>query len=286
MQELIWINAEVGPLSDARIGVEDRGYQFADGVYEVFRVYNGRVFQSNAHLARLERSAGGIRLPLPVSRQRIHEAIDKLVAQSGLIGGIVYLQLTRGCCVRNHLYPSQAKPTLLFYTRSWPDAPPPGQAPGLKLKTLPDERWRKCWIKSIALLPNVLAKNEACDAGFDEAVFVEDAQVSEGSSSNVFAIIGKTLIAPPPGPKVLGGITREVVTACARAMNVTVEDRLIRLEELWQADEVFITSTTREIAWCSQVDSHQLPPTCGPITRALHEAYLKQTEELAADERR
>lgn len=271
------------PLVQATIGVEDRGYQFADGVYEVFRVYGGRLFQAEAHLKRLEQSAQGIRLKLPISCDELGRDINTLVQQSGLSGGIVYLQLTRGISPRNHLFPQSVCPTLLFYTRAWPEAPAPGEGRGLKLKTVPDERWSKCWIKSIALLPNVLAKNEAHDAGFDEAIFVEKDQVSEGSSSNVLAVINNSLIAPPPGPKVLGGITREVVIDSATDLGIKVHERLIGLDELYQADEVFITSTTRELAWCSHVDSNPITPTCGPITRALHKAYLQRT---AADENR
>ena len=162
MKELIWINGEVMPLSDVRVSVEDRGFQFGDGVYEVARVYNGRPFALRPHVDRLERSATGIKLPLPAGKDVLCEQIEHLIEQSELTGdGMVYVQLTRGCFPRNHVFPTTTNPTLLFYTRKLPPLPPPGSGAGAALVSVPDVRWRLCWIKSISLLANILAKNEA-----------------------------------------------------------------------------------------------------------------------------
>src|SRR5688500_1722607 len=157
MTELIWINGEVMPLADATVSVEDRGFQFADGVYEVWRVYNGRCCALRPHVDRLERSASGIKLAMNVTKDQLGDASEERVERSNVIDGMVYVQLTRGVCARNHVWPAaeSCTPTLLFYTRKLPPLGPVGSGDGVKLITVPDVRWRMCWIKSIALLANV-----------------------------------------------------------------------------------------------------------------------------------
>ena len=202
METPIWINGQVMPLADARIGVEDRGYQFADGVYEVVRFYGGKLFTVREHLERLARSAEGIRLALPTPIERIEEQFRKFVPLTGLGDGCLYLQLTRGVATpRNHRTPKQQSPTMLFYALPLPAPNQPGQGEGVKLLAMPDERWKRCWIKCIGLTANILAKNEALDAGYDEAVFVDRDVITECSSSNLFAVIGQTLVTHPVGAR-------------------------------------------------------------------------------------
>src|SRR5579871_2459086 len=189
MNDLIWINGEIVAMSEARIGVEDRGFQFADGVYEVIRLYGGKPFTLDPHLDRLAQSAKGIELSVPLDRAALSNEIRKLAVKSGVGDGMVYLQLTRGVAPRNHLFPDKTKPTLLFYARPLPPPQLPGEGEGVKLVAVADERWKRCWIKSIALLPNVLAKNQAVAAGADEAVFIDGGVVTECSASNLFAVI-------------------------------------------------------------------------------------------------
>ena len=248
MTDLIWINGEIIPMAEARISPEDRGYQFADGVYEVIRLYGGRPFTLDEHLARLERSAAGIQLAVPLDRPTLKAEIGKLIAQSAVGDGMIYLQVTRGHAPRNHVFPTEPGGTLLFYARPLPPPSPVESNPPVTLLSVEDERWRRCWIKAIALLPNVLAKNAAVAAGADEAVFVEDGVVSECSASNFFAVVGGRLVTHPVGPKVLPGITRAVLFECARELGVPIDERAIRLDEAKAADELFITSTTREIS--------------------------------------
>src|SRR5438128_10270246 len=152
MDDLIWINGQTLPMSEARIDPEDRGYQFADGVYEVIRLYAGRPFTLDEHLARLERSAAEIKMAVPVPRDQLKTEIAKLIAQSGVGEGMIYLQLTRGAAPRNHRFTATAGTTLLFYPRPLPTLPPVDANPPVKLLTVEDDRWRRCWIKSIALL--------------------------------------------------------------------------------------------------------------------------------------
>jgi D-alanine transaminase len=274
MTDLIWINGEIMPLADARISPEDRGYQFADGVYEVIRLYAGRPFTLDEHLARLERSAGGIQLVIPVPREQLKSEIAKLIAQSGVGEGMIYLQLTRGVAPRNHVFAANAGTTLLFYARPLPVLPSVDANPRVKLLTVEDERWRRCWVKAIALLPNILAKNHAVAAGADEAVFVENGLISECSASNFFAVIGGKLVTHPVGPKVLPGITRAVLFDCARDLGIAVEERPLRIDEAKAADELFITSTTREISPVGTWDDQ--PVGRGDaVTKRLH-AALKE----------
>ena len=283
MTEWVWLNGTVSPLSDAKISIEDRGYQFADGVYEVIRVYNGKTFTLNEHLDRLYRSAKDIQLAMGIDQPTLTREINALVAKSSLKDSMVYLQVTRGVCARNHLFPAgSCQPTILFYVRHLPAPSPQGDIEGVKLVTQPDERWKRCWIKAIALLPNVLAKNAAVAAGADEAVFVDDdGHITECSVSNFYAITNGTLVTHPIGPKVLPGITRIVVLDVARQLGIPVQERAMTESEAAGADEVFITSTTRELGWVGQWNGKSVGGgrKCGPVTLKLHRAYQTRVRE-------
>jgi D-alanine transaminase len=272
-EQLVWLNGSIVPMSEARVGVEDRGYQFADGVYEVVRFYNGRTFTLREHMERLARSAEGLHLKLPMSVDAIGQAIETFIPRAGLRDGTIYLQATRGVAPRNHLFPKDAGSTLLFYAKPLPPPNEPGQGEGVKLLAVEDERWKRCWVKSIGLIGHVLAKNEAAAKGFDEAAFVEHGLVSECSSSNLFAVLGGKLVTHPVGSKVLPGITRLVVLQCAEQLGIAVEERPLREEEVRRADELFITSTTREIAWVARWNDRYIGQgKCGPVTIKLHRA--------------
>jgi D-alanine transaminase len=276
MQELVWLNGEILPLSEARIGVEDRGFQFADGVYEVIRIYNGRPFAMPQHFDRLERSCGGINLAMPLAKPDLTREISQFLQRTGVREGMIYLQITRGQSPRNHVS-SPCKPTLLFYTRDLPPMLAPAATPGLKLISVPDERWQRCWIKSIALLPNILAKNQAVAAGADEAVFIHDGVVTECCASNIFILRRGQLLTHPVGPKVLPGITRLILLDLADQLGIPAIERPIFEAEAFAADELFITSTTREVAWVSrwnnQVVGNGNP---GPLTLKLHHAIQEK----------
>ncbi|MFN4243795.1 MAG: D-amino acid aminotransferase [Tepidisphaerales bacterium] len=282
MTELIWFNGRVQPLAEAKADIEDRGHQFADGVYEVIRVYQGVPFTLTEHLERLARSAEGIRLAMPMGLTELREAVQSVVAQSGLREGMVYLQLTRGVAPRNHLFPPVVRPTLYFYTRALPPVPAPGEAPGAKLVTVDDERWKRCWVKSIALLPNVLAKNAAAEQGADEAVFIEDGAVSECSASNLFAVGRGVLVTAPVGPKVLPGIVRQVLLEIAAEQGIPVIERHPTEFECRCGEELFITSTTREISWVSHWNGVQVHDRPGEITLRLHRAYQERVRRACS----
>jgi D-alanine transaminase len=266
---LIWINGEIVPNREARIAVDDRGYQFADGVYEVVRVYNGRPFTLAEHLNRLERSAGAVNIGLPLAVSQLEAEIGEFIHKQLHGDGMIYVQLTRGVAERNHVIPKGIKPTLLFYAMPMEPMPVIGSGPGLSIMPLPDERWKRCNIKSIALLPNILAKNQAIAAGFDDAVFIDDGYVTEASAANFFAVIDGIMVTPPNGPKILPGITRDKLLE----LNLGLVERPIRESELANATEIFLTSSTKELMWVSRYGDRKISDTCGPQTRRLHEAY-------------
>jgi D-alanine transaminase len=283
MTEWCWLNGKVLPLNEAAVNVEDRGFQFADGVYEAVRLYDGKPFELGMHMDRLERSCSGIKLTMTISKQSLASEILNLVKHAGVRDGYVYLQMTRGVSPRNHCFPAKLNPTTLFYVRELPPLPKEEYEKAYTLLSVPDERWNRCWIKCIALIENVLAKNAALAAGADEAIFIHQGNVTEGSTSNIFMVSNGTLITPPLGPKILPGVTREVLLKCAKSAGVPVQERQISLDEAQRCDEVFITSSTRELVWASRWDQVFIGDgTCGPMTHRLHNAYRKCVQESLA----
>jgi D-alanine transaminase len=281
MTEWIWLNGEIMPMADARLGIEDRGFQFADGIYEVIRLYDGKPFALLPHLQRLWNSAVDIRLTPPLTTDALATEIQTLIKRVQPGDAMLYMQLTRGVAPRNHLIPDVVDPTLLFYIRPYERGPAPGEGEGTKLLSVPDDRWKRCWIKTISLLPNVLAKNAAVAAGADEAVFIDAGYVTECSSSNLFAVIGGKLVTHPIGSKVLPGITRLVLLELAEELGIEVDERAIGEDEAPWASELFITSTLREISWVSRWnDIYVGKGRCGPVTAALHRALR---ERIARD---
>jgi D-alanine transaminase len=285
MTEWIWLNGEIMPMADARLGIEDRGFQFADGVYEVIRLYAGRPFALTQHLQRLWNSAVDIQITPPLTIDALAVEIQKLIDRVDAAEAMIYLQLTRGVSPRNHLFPEVIEPTLLFYIRPAPRIAAPGEGEGVKLLSVPDDRWKRCWIKSIALLPNVLAKNTAVAAGADEAAFIDNGVVTECSTSNLFAIIGGKLVTHPIGSKVLPGITRKLLLEVAEEIGIEVDERAIGENEAAWAQELFITSTTREISWVSRWNDIYIGRgRCGTLTTTLHKAFRKRiARDLAAE---
>jgi D-alanine transaminase len=276
------MNGKTMSMADAKVGVEDRGYQFADGVYEVIHIYNGRPFTLSEHLQRLERSCEGVRLGKVFDCPTLARQITLFVEDHGPAEGMVYLQITRGEAPRGHVFPKHWEPTILFYCRPLPGVAAPGAGRGIKLHTVADERWHKCWIKSIALLANILAKNEAVDAGADEAVFVDNGLITECSTSNFFAIINNQLVTHPVGSKVLPGVTRLVLLQIAREIGIPVAERPLQEAEARSASEVFICNTTHELEWVSTWDGKIQSKQCGAVTRQLHEAYCRRVRRDTA----
>jgi D-alanine transaminase len=214
---VVWFNGELTDFSSAKASVEDRGFLFADGVYEVVRVYDGRPFAMDQHLKRLQSSAAGIELGLPVSTENLTTIAEDVVKRSAIGNAEIYIQVTRGAARRNHLFPKDTPPSLLVGVRAVREIHSDLRDSGCTVITHPDERWARCNLKTICLLPNVLAKQHANRAGAFEALLVRDGRLTEGSSSNVFLFIDGTLVTPLADNRILPGVTRAIVIDLARS---------------------------------------------------------------------
>ena len=274
MSALAWHDGQVAPLAETFVAAQDRGYLFADGVYEVIRAYGGRLFASADHLARLERSAAGIELALPFEAARFGEIAEGLLARARLANAEVYIQVTRGVARRHHLFPAGTPPSALVWVQALRPIDPALVAGGVQAVTLPDERWARCHLKTISLLANVLAKEEARRLGAYEALLVRDGIVTEGTSCNVFLVLDGKLVTPRADHRILRGITRDRLLGVARERGLACEERDVHFVELEQATEAFLTSTMLELMPVAGLNGRTLPGGApGPITRTLLEAF-------------
>lgn len=270
MPEIAFVNDVFLPLSEARVSVEDRGFQFGDGIYELLRVYAGVPFHLTEHLGRLEQSAQAIGIPLPYTRDRWAAVIAEAVSRSGFTDAKVYIQVTRGVAPRDHVPAGPMAPTVVVTVRAM--APPAAElyATGADVVTVPDLRWARCNIKAIGLLANVLAKQQAKERGACEALFVRDGQVLEGATSNVMTVQKRCLVTPPEGPLLLPGVTRRVVLGLAQAAGVAVKEQPVTEDELHASDEVFLTGTTIEVLPVARVNGRPIGAGApGPVTKLL-----------------
>ena len=235
------------PLEEVRVSPEDRGYQFGDGVYEVIRTYQGHPFCMRKHLARLQRSASEIQISLPQNQKELESIITEGIQQSGYENCKVYIQVTRGVAPRNHEFSTALVPTLLITIREMLDLDARYHTVGVQAITVPDIRWGRCDIKSLNLLPNVLAKQQATEAGAFEAVFVRDGCITEGASSNVIMVKNGIMSTPELSHCVLEGVTLKCVIGLARDNGFAVNERAVILQEFEDADEVCLVGTTIEV---------------------------------------
>lgn len=259
------------------IKLEDRGYQFGDGVYEVIVVYQGRYFALQEHLDRLERSCRELRFTPSYSRREIEEICYTLLEKSGLEDAMVYLQWSRGVAPRNHLFPADIKSILTATIR-----PPKVLAPemfekGVKAIIQPDERWLRCDIKTTNLLGSVLAKQKAAESGCFEAILARDHKIiTEASVSNSFAVKDGVIYTSPTGNLILAGVTRAIVIELAQKLGIPVREEFVTVDFYRQADEVFLTGTTTEVMPVVVLDEKPLAQgQVGPVTRKLQESFRK-----------
>ncbi len=270
MPTIAFVNGRFLPITRATVSIEDRGFQFGDGVYEVVRSYNGRLFRLDAHLDRLEQSARGIRLPIRYSRAHWRRLVTRAYAMSGFPDAKVYLQVTRGPAPREHRFPATIRPTVVATVRRLDPLPESVRAQGVTAITVPDLRWGRCDVKSINLLANVLARESARAAGVFEAILVRDGVVTEGAISNCFAVIGGTVVTSPTDPSILPGITRAVTLDLIRREGLALEQRVVTVEEYRHADEIFLTGTTIEIVSVVSLDGAKVGTgSPGPVTQKL-----------------
>ncbi len=272
-QSLAWLNGLFLNLENAKISVEDRGFQFADGVYEVIRVYHGRPFLAEAHLSRLQRSASAIELPLPLPEEELKRIMMELLHRSGLEEAEIYIQITRGVMPRDHRIPDRIQPTVVMTIRAPRIVPPEIRTHGARAITTTDERWGRCDIKSIALLANILARQKAHRSGAYEAIFIRNGYVTEATSSNVFLYDGSALLTSVADHRILNGITRQWLIQLAKNLGYTVKEQDIPQDALYTSREVLLTGTITEVLAVVEIDGQKVGEgTPGKVFRDLYSA--------------
>ena len=282
MPDLAYVNGKIMPIEKATVPIEDRGYQFGDGVYEYIATYEGRFFMLEAHLDRLERSMDELNYT-PVDRDEIKAVLEELNQQAGYPRSGIYLQITRGVAPRNHAFDADLSHQVVMTIRPVNDLPGEVRSKGIKAITIPDMRWGRCDIKTVQLLANSLAKQKALDSGCDDAIFVsEHGIVREGTSSNLFIVSDGRLITHPLTPNILPGITRLAILRICRASGLEVQESFFGTDELYSADEVFLTGTVTEVLSVVRIDEKPIRGAAvGPLTHRLY-ALLRE-KALAAD---
>lgn len=276
--ETAFLNGRFLPLAEATVSIEDRGFQFGDGVYEVIRTYRGRPFKLDAHLARLDRSAQAIDLRQPYPFERWVEYVTEGLRLCDFPETKIYVQITRGTAPRDHAYAPDLQPTVLMTFRELQPLNATFPSTGVAAMTMKDMRWGRCDIKSINLLANVLARQQAKKRGVFESILVRDGQVTEGAVSNVFIVQDGKLITAPEGAWILSGVTRQVVLELARHEGLMVQERYCSEQELFGATEVFLTGTTVEVLGVVHIDGKQIGKgQPGPVTLSLAKRFLDET---------
>jgi D-alanine transaminase len=258
MNDVLYINGRFTTTAERVIGVEDRGFQFGDAVYEVFKFIGKRPIFLADHYRRMEGGLRAIEIRSPWDEAAFSSLMRELMARTAFDDGIVYIQVTRGEATRAHFYPDDLQPTVVAYSRAFtfPDAAKKER--GIRLVTSADLRWKHCDVKSVNLLANVLAKKKAQRAGADEVLLIDDGIVREGASSSFFAVRGGVVITHPLDEHILPGVVRDRVVALARAANIRVDERPLRENELFDVDEAFITSTTMGVMPVAAIDDRMM----------------------------
>jgi D-alanine transaminase len=284
LDQIAYVNGSFVPLSDARISILDRGFLFADGIYEVTAVLDGRLIDNASHLARLQRSVGEISLALPETIERIQEIQKELIARNHLISGSIYIEVTRGAdTARDFTFPKGVRPTLIMFAQFKDIVNAPSAKTGIAVITVPDMRWARRDIKSVALLAQVLAKQAAAEAGAGEAWMIEDGKVTEGGSSSAFILThDDVLVTRPNSSAILPGCTRKAVVALAEERQLRVEERPFTIEEALAAKEAFVTSATLFVQAVVSIDGKSVADgRPGPMANRLREIYVDFARQSA-----
>lgn len=286
MARYAYVNGQYVPHGSAAVHIEDRGYQFADGVYEVVTVLNGKMVDEEPHLDRLERSLDELEIDMPVSRRVMKMITRELVRRNGLTNGLVYMQITRGVAPRNHSFPAPGTtvPSLVMTTKKLDFAKMPKFDKGVSIITVPDIRWGRCDIKTVSLLPNCLGKQAAAEAGAYEAWQVKDGKVTEGTSSNAWIITRDgVLVTRHTDHGILNGITRRSILMIAEEQGVPFEERSFTVEEAFEAREAFVSSATSFVTPVVEIDGKKIGDgKPGPLCKALLAHYREYADTRGA----
>ena len=282
----VYLNGDLIPSERALVSVDDRGFLFADGIYEVTPAYWGMLFRIERHMQRMRRGLAELRIYFDLDT--LVDVHRRLLAANGLErkeAAIVYMQITRGVAPRAHAFPTPAvRPTVYGFAKEFERIPRAVWEDGFTATTVPDRRWARADIKTIGLLPNCLAQQAAVEAGTTDALLVKDGVALEGAHSNFFAVLDGTVTTHPATNHVLHGITREYVLELSRELELPVEERPIQIEELARAEEAFFTGTTTEIRPAVRIDGRQVGDgRVGPVAKRLMNAYQKEVGRAAGD---
>lgn len=284
MPRIAYVNGAYVPHRHASVHIEDRGYQFSDGAYEVVNTYRGRLIDELRHLQRLDRSLSELSIASPMAQQAMRLVMREVVRRNRMTTGLLYIQVTRGVAPRDHKFPRSIKPAMVMTARSIPEFPQEMVDDGVKILTIADIRWARCDIKSVALLPNILAKQAAAEAGAYEAWLVDESDyVTEGSSSNAWIVtVDNILVTQPTGRRILAGITRQAIISLAGELGYTVEERPFTVTEAYQAKEAFMSNSSHFVTPVTQIDDAVIANgKPGNLTIELHQRYVRFMEESA-----
>ena len=277
MPNVAFVNGAFVPLTEAKVSIEDRGFQFGDGVYEVIRTYKGRPFSLDAHLARLDRSAAALELTQPHSHAEWTHHVLEGIKRAAYPEAKIYMQITRGVAPRDHAYSDEVTPTVVMTVREFHPLDRLVQVAGVEAITTEDIRWGRCDIKSVNLLANVLARQQAKQAQVFETILVKEGLITEGAVSNVMVVQKGTVVTAPEGARILSGITRAVLLELARSAGLPIQEHFVSQADLYAADEVFLTGTTVEVLAVIRVDGKTIGDGCpGPIAQRLTARFTRR----------
>jgi len=277
----IYLNGDYLPESEAKVSVLDRGFLFGDGIYEVVPVFGGRLFRIGQHLDRLERSLAAVRIAPPLDRAGWTAMLEELVARNPGEDRSVYLQVTRGVARRDHAFPADATPTVFAMVNPIPPPDPALLRDGVAAVCTPDTRWARCDIKAITLLANILARQQAVEAGATEAILVRDGYATEGAASNLFVVADGVIATPPKDTSLLPGITRDLVVELAAEHGLPVMESAIPESSLHAAEEIWLTSSTKEILPVTLLDAKPVGQgRPGPVWARMNGFYQDYKRRL------
>ena len=282
MSRTVYVNGQYLPEEEARVSIFDRGFLFADGVYEVTSVIGGKLVDFEGHAKRLERSLSELDMEAPCTAEELLEIHRALVERNGIDEGMVYLQVTRGAADRDFAYPEGAEPTLVLFTQEKVLTESPMAERGMSVISIPDERWGRRDIKTVQLLYPSMGKMAAKKAGADDAWMIEDGFVTEGTSNNAYIVKDGRIVTRQLGTEILHGITRAAVLRFAREAQMQVEERPFTLDEAKAADEAFITSASTFVMPVVRIDGTDIGAgTPGPVATRLREIYVEEMRAAA-----
>ena len=277
MPRTVYVNGHYLPEDQGQVSIFDRGFLFADGVYEVTAVVHGRLVDYDPHVERLERSLNELEMDWPCSKAELRAMHEQLIKRNALDQGWVYMQITRGSADRDFKFPKNAKPTLVAFTQVKNLIDNLDAVTGVKVCSVPDIRWERRDIKSVMLLAPVLGKQAAAKQGCFEAWMVEDGFVTEGTSSNAYIVKDGKVVTRPLSNAILAGVTRRALFRLGQEKGVAIEERAFSIEEAYAADEAFLTSASNFVLPVTEIDGHRIGGgQPGPVVRKLREMFLAE----------